>query len=151
MGYYTAIKNVGIFYQNGIVTEADKRKAIKYYLRGFEEGSKLSARNLGLLLIKGDSTSGIEHNFKEGMKYLKYALENGDTDAMFYYSRNIRNKESTPEELSEMERYLKNGIFLKDEDLIDLYADILSRNTALPQDKVKAAKYFKMSADFGSK
>lgn len=68
MGYYTAIKNVGICYHNGIGTETDMRKAIKYYLRVFEEGSKSSARNLGLLLIKGDSTSEIEPNFKEGMK-----------------------------------------------------------------------------------
>ena len=95
MGYSTAINNVGACYQDGEGTEIDTKEAIKYYLRGIEEGSISSARNLGLLLIEGDLANGIEPDFKEGMKYLKYASENGDTDAMLYYSRNTANKEIT--------------------------------------------------------
>ena len=150
MGYSTAISNVGTCYQNGEGTEVDKKEAIKYYLRGIEEGSLLSSTNLGCLLIKGDSANGIEPNFKEGMKYLKFASENSEINGMFFYSMNIANKESTSEELSEMEKYLKKGVFLKDDKLLGLYGDILCRDTVLPKDKVRSARYFKMSGDLGN-
>ncbi|KAK8897592.1 hypothetical protein M9Y10_015551 [Tritrichomonas musculus] len=150
MGCSIAINNVGACYHDGQGTEIDTKEAIKYYLRGIEEGSMLSAKNLGRLLIKGDSANGIEPDFKEGMKYLKYASENGNTDAMFFYSMNIANKKSTSEELSDMEKYLKKGVFLKDAKLLGLYGDVLCRSTLLPQDKVRAARYYKMCGDLGN-
>ena len=137
MGNLASINNVGAYYQHGQGTEVDRKEAIKYYRRGFEEGSILAATNLGLLLIEGDSASGIEPDFKEGMKYLKFASENGEINAMFGYSMNIANKKSTSEELSDMEKYLKKGVFLKDCKLIGLYGDIFCRDTVFPQDKVR--------------
>ncbi|KAK8871409.1 hypothetical protein M9Y10_007135 [Tritrichomonas musculus] len=84
------------------------------------------------------------------MKYLKFASENGEINAMFCYSMNIANKKSTSEELSDMEKYLKKGVFLKDCKLIGLYGDILCRDTVFPQDKVRSARYYKMCGDLGN-
>ncbi|KAK8837065.1 hypothetical protein M9Y10_037114 [Tritrichomonas musculus] len=145
MGVAIAISNVGFYY-----TEChDQKEAIKYLSRAVEEGSSLAARNLADLLIEGDEKSGIKPDFQQGMKYLKFASDNDDVDSIYLFSKNIAMKESTDEELAEMEKYLQKGVHLKDVDVIALYANILSRNTILPQDKVKAARYYKMSADLG--
>lgn len=150
MGYYSAISNTGACYHYGDGTDVDIKEAIKYYMRAIEEGSFTTARNLGLLLIKGYDEYEIKADYKEGMKYLKFASENGDTDAMHYYSVNVANNKSTVKEIELMEYYLKKGVYLKVDDLILIYAQLLYKGNVLPQDKVKAARYFKMCADLGN-
>lgn len=149
MGHCTALNDVGYNYYNGIVTDIDRKESLKYFVKGFEEGSIIASYNLGHFLVYGDSKYGIDINFNEGMKYLKYASDNNNTSAIFHFSKNIANKKSTKEELDEMEYYLKKGVYLKDVDLIALYANILCRDNILQQDKVKAARYYKMSGDLG--
>lgn len=99
MGHYASFYNVGISYLNGIGTDINKKEAIKYFMKGIEEGSMLSAFRLGLLIIEGDEKYGIEADFNKGMKYLRFASENGNTNAMYHYVLNIAKKKSTPKEI----------------------------------------------------
>lgn len=149
MGHNISFYNVGIFYEKGICTNVDKKEAIKYYEKGFEEGFLNCGCQLGCLLINSDDEK--ELNFLKGMKYLKIASENGNVDSMYYYCLNIAQKKSTINEIAEMKYYLNKGIYLKDTDLIVLYANILLQNNNYPleQDCVKAAKLYKLSADLG--
>lgn len=150
MGNDVSFHNVGIFYEKGIVTNVDKKEAIKYYEKGFEEGYLNCGCQLGCLLINSDDEKA--SNFSEGMKYLKIASENGNVDSMYYYCLNIAKKKSTINEIAEMKYYLNKGVYLKDIDLIVLYGNILSQNNynyPLEQDCVKAAKLYKLSADLG--
>lgn len=52
MGDCTSINNVGVCYQYGCGTEINTKKAIMYYLRGFEEGSRLSAKIFVICWLK---------------------------------------------------------------------------------------------------
>ena len=49
-----------------------------------------------------------------------------------------------------MEYFLKKGVYLKDNNLISVYAQMLFKRNVLPQDKVKSARYFKMCGDLGN-
>lgn len=74
LGNCESFLNCSHFYINGIGTDININEANKYYKKGAEEGNIHCAFDLGELLLKNNE----KENFIRGMKYLKFAAENGD-------------------------------------------------------------------------
>lgn len=143
LGNALAFMNIGVFYEFGDGVEIDKKKALQFYKKGFEEGSHLAAYKMGRLLINE------KINLKEGNKYLKYAAEQGNTFAMDDYIINMNNKNGVEMNEDDLMKFLTIGIYLEEKYIYFSYADLLYYN--VPKDVVKAAKYYKKSADCGIK
>ena len=136
-GYYVT----GLSYMNGEGVEKDINMAIKYYKRGFEEGSLGSAYNLGYIYRTGQPEFEIKRNVKKAKRYLKYAADNGYMNAINQYPQLLA---EIGESLEEIKKYFKIGIRLGDTSSMVLYSAHLNLGNGIPQDFTKAAKYSKM-------
>ena len=69
-----AMFNVGMMYHQGIKTEADPAKGIKWLIKATTSNHKDAAYNLGLIYLCGLGTSC---NIRKGRDYLEKAAQNG--------------------------------------------------------------------------
>lgn len=77
--YAPSLHSVGVFSQNGFGMEADMELAFTSYLKAAEQGYVPSKCNLGLMYLRKENAT--EEDQKEGMKWLREAVQEGDTIA----------------------------------------------------------------------
>lgn len=149
LGNPSALKNMAYCYRNGKGTDINIRESIKYYKKSIEEGQYESAYDYGWLLLKGNEEAGIKKDLVEGNKYIKYAADQGDTLAMSDYIENMIDNLGVEMNTEDLYKYLILGIYLDDKYVYKDYAWLLYNGHFIPKDRVKAARYFKKSADLG--
>ena len=67
------LNNLGVMHQNGEHFPKNINKALEYYKKAANAGSKLAAENIGVIYYYG--TQGIEIDYKKAMKYLQQGAE----------------------------------------------------------------------------
>lgn len=139
LGGAKALRDLGVFYKEGIEVEKDINKSIKYFKMAIEEGDIHAAYLLGDLLCNGDEESKLEIDLIEGNKYHENAADHRGENAIYYCILNIIfNDEMSTKKLV---KYLEMGVDFQNKDI--MYGLILH------YDEKKTAKYIKMSADLG--
>lgn len=149
LGCAKALRDLGVFYKEGIEVEKDINKSIKYFKMAIEEGDIHAAYLLGDLLCNGDEENKLEIDLIEGNKYLEYAADRGDEIAIYDCLLNVIFNDEIKMSTIKLVKYLQMGVDFQNKDIIFIYGTLLCNGLILHYDEKKAAKYIKMSADLG--
>lgn len=153
LGFHMGMNNYAFDLRDGIGIKSNINESIRYFKMAIEEGSILSARNLGIMLCKGykDDNSNVilEPDLNEGRKYLKYAADHSDASAMEEYVHYLTNQEDGQYNRNELKKYLIMGIEAKNTYCMRYYGAILLDGDPFPKDVNEGARYYKMAVDLG--
>lgn len=74
--------NLGMLYEDGLGVAKDIPRALAYYHRGADNGSRKAVFRLGIMYWLG--TPDVPRNESEGRRYLTLAADDGDEEALRY-------------------------------------------------------------------
>lgn len=153
-GFHMGMNNYAFDLRDGIGTNRNINESIRYFKMAIEEGSILSARNLGIMLCKGfkdEKTKAVilDPDIEQGINYLKYAADHSDASAMEEYVHYLTNREDGSYSMDELKKYLIMGIEAKNTYCMRYYGAILLDGEPFPKDVIEGAKYYKMAVDLG--
>ena len=124
------------------------KESLHYYKKAADENDDVASFfNCAYILINYAEN---EIDKKEGVKYMKKAIEKGDITAMNVYSSMLFKGEILPMNKEEAVKYLKMGVEKGDATAMNNYANILQNGDGVQMNQEEAIKYYKMSADLGN-
>ena len=118
---------VGYFYEAGIGTKQNFKKAFKYYMKAVKKGSSLGMYNSALCLLYRSNKKNIRKNARKGIELLVEATKMNYADAFAELSTIYREGKFVTKDLDMSDYWLTEAMKKKSWKALLIYADICLR------------------------
>ena len=140
------LHELGIIYDNGIVTSQDYKQAIKFFKLSADQGYPPAQNKLG---VKYENSDGVKPNYSEAIKYFKLAAKQGNVSAQYKLGVIYDEGKYLSKNDNKAFKYFKLAANQGDSSAQYNLASMYQNGDGVKQDYKEAIKYYKLSADQG--
>ncbi|MGN1150831.1 MAG: tetratricopeptide repeat protein [Lachnospiraceae bacterium] len=141
-----AMKNIGVFYENGVGVEPDYGKAMEWYEKAADLGNLYAMRRIGNMYYNGN---GVEQDYAKAMEWYEKVADLGDTNAMADIGNMYYNGNGVEQDYARAMEWYEKAADLGNSTATMNVAYMYQEGQGAEQDYAKAMEWYEKAAELG--